>query len=107
MSIEKKRAAVAAAEAAAEMAAEHLEAVRAELRSAESVRRQEPAPGSEIRILVRFAPGEREYVYLALRASNPREFGANWYVTGQKGKVTWDHLLALVERGTYRIELIN
>lgn len=59
---------------------------------------REPAPGSKVLIEARF-PGDRTkvYEYLAMRIDNPRVNGANWYVTGRSGKVTWDDITDLVK----------
>lgn len=71
----------------------------------------EPGPGSKIMIEAQF-PGQRfvgetkVYQYLAMRTENPREGGANWYVTGQKGKLTWSEVVQLVKYA-HDIELFD
>ena len=108
MSIETKQRAAAAAQAELDVAIEKARRAAADLKRAQEARTAEPRPGSRILIEATF-PGtpQKPYTYLALRTDNTRSGGANWYVTGQKGKVTWDDILRLVERGDYTIRYMS
>lgn len=74
----------------------------------------EPGPGSKIMIEATFPGSSRSfnpdppktYQYLAMRTDNPREGGANWYVTGQKGKLTWADVINLVKHAR-EVELFD
>lgn len=56
----------------------------------------QPEIGSTIRFTVRYDPGEKEYVYVGLRAST------GWFVTGASGGHDWDWVVDLM-RKDYRI----
>jgi type II secretory pathway pseudopilin PulG len=107
MSIATKQRAAEAAQAELNAAIENARRAAADLKKAQDARAAEPRPGSKVLITATFPSSDQEYTYLALRTDNPRQDGANWYVTGQKGKITWDDVLRLVERGTYTIQYMS
>lgn len=103
MSISKKRTAVEELERAKEEILERLDAARISLQRAERARAAEPAAGSKIMITAKFPNSNKTYTYLALRADTGADERATWYLTGVNGTITWDHLIARVERADYKI----
>ncbi|UVG35065.1 hypothetical protein SEA_CECE_316 [Microbacterium phage Cece] len=104
MSIETKIRKVDHAREALRAAQEAYDAAVREREAAQRVRAEEPAPGSKVYVTVKF-PGENDkvYEYFAIRTENPRPQGANWYVTGRAGKVSWESFISSIERGDYNI----
>lgn len=107
MSIETKQRAAEAAQAELTAAIEKARRASADLKRAQDARTAEPLPGSKLLITAKFPGTVQTYTYLALRTDSPRSEGANWYITGQKGKITWDDVLRLVERGEYTIRYMS
>ncbi len=98
MSLTKKQQAVRDAEKA-------LRDAQAELALSLRTRQAEPGPDSKVRITAVFPRSTKVYEYLALRADGvQRADGANWYITGQEGRVTWDQIIDRVERADYQVQ---
>jgi hypothetical protein len=78
--------------------------LEAERRLAETKARRilEPAPGGAVQIKAVFPRSSKEYRYLAFRTENAG--WSEWYVTGEDDPITWDRLLARVERATFTLE---
>jgi len=93
---------IQSAEKARDAAFEAYIAAELRLRETQQRRQAEPAPGSAVQIKAVFPSGTKEYRYLAFRTE--RGSVSEWYVTGSVEPITWDRLLARVERAAFVIE---
>lgn len=97
MSIDKKRSRV-------EELRRELERAEKDLNRSESLRRQEPGPGTKLFITAQFPGSDKVYEYLAIRpVEATRPGGENWYITGRTGKHSWDQVLNRIERADIEI----
>lgn len=78
-----------------------------DLARAKRVREEEPPLGSKILIRATFpSDPHKTYEYMAMRVSS-RAGQNTWYVTGMQGRVSWDQIIARVERADYEIFELN
>jgi len=79
-----------------------------DLQLAKKARESEPPEGTKILITVKFPGSTTEYEYLGLRTAPDKDNpDARWYITGRSGKLTWDYVLRLIERGDYKVHYLT